>query len=169
MTGNEESFFLKAKEYNDRLSENLYVVIGDPSLEVQDEAINQLAGIPLPDDSWQNVHGWLKDMLGAYTQLNTNSTFFIDCNPSFAAYTELAIFAAQKLIVPCTGDDSSARAIQNMSQLVYGIDVPDIYKGAMFASKMQTFGLPVPTIQCVIFNRSTQYRKKASKAFGANV
>ena len=95
------------------------------------------------------------------------STFFIDCNPSFASYTELSVVAADRLIIPCTADGSSARAIKNISQLVYGHNVPDKYKNAIFAKKAKDQSLPVPPIYMVLLNRSTQYNQRASKAFDA--
>jgi cellulose biosynthesis protein BcsQ len=133
ITGNETNYILKASEYNQNLDENIYLIAGDPSLEIQAEAINQIAGQTLPSNSWSNVHQWLKDLLTALTGKYSNIVYFIDCNPSFSAYTELAIIAADRLIVPCTADGSSARAISNIGQLIYGINVPAAYATVTFS------------------------------------
>jgi cellulose biosynthesis protein BcsQ len=93
--------------------------------------------------------------------------FFIDCNPSFSAYTELAILAADRLIVPCSADGSSARAISNVGQSVYGINVPPAYASVSFHKRASTYNLPLPTIHTIPLNHSTQYEQKASKAFSA--
>ncbi len=167
LTGDETSFFLKAKEYNDNMPDNLLLIAGDPSLEVQTEAINQIAAQTLPPNTWKNVHSWLKNLTTALSEKYPNATFFIDCNPSFAAYTELAIVASDKLIIPCTADGSSARAIMNIGQLIYGHNVPDQYKEAIFSKRAEKEQLGLPSIHMVILNRSTQYNDKASKAFGA--
>ena len=167
MTGRERSFAFQPSKVNTHVPANLRLVAGDPSLEVQAEAINQIANQSLPQDTWRNVHSWLADLCNAIEANNPNSTFFIDCNPSFAAYTELAIVAANQLIVPCSADGSSARALDNIGQLVYGREVPERYRGAMFASRLKNEGLAPPRIKMVILNRSTQYNQKASKAFGA--
>jgi chromosome partitioning protein len=90
---------------------------------------------------------------------------FIDCNPSFSAYTGLAIIASDHLIVPCTADGSSARAITNIDQLLYGVDVPPSYKNVNFPARAKTYNLSLPTIHVVPLNRSTQYEQKAPKAF----
>ena len=124
-----DGYTVNVHSKNSLVPKNLYLVAGDPSLEVQAEAINQIANQSLPADSWKNVHSWLDDLCAAITERTPNSTFFIDCNPSFAAYTELAIVAARKMIVPCSADGSSARAIGNIGQLVYGHGVPQQYKG----------------------------------------
>ena len=150
-----------------QIPENLYLIAGDPALEVQAEAINQIANQSLPSKTWRNVHSWLADLCGVLEKKTPNSTIFIDCNPSFAAYTELSIVAANKLIIPCSADGSSARAIDNIGQLVYGHGVPDQYEGAMFSSRLKREKMNPPSIKLILLNRSTQYNKKASKAFGA--
>ncbi|MDI1344119.1 MAG: ParA family protein [Pseudolabrys sp.] len=167
LTGNETNYLLKADKYNKNLDSNIYLIAGDPSLEIQAQAINQIAGQTLPSDSWANVHLWLKDLLVANAKLKSEIVFFIDCNPSFSAYTELAILAADRLIVPCSADGSSARAISNIGQLVYGINVPAAYASVSFHKRAQTYGLALPTIHTIPLNRSTQYEQKASKAFSA--
>ena len=166
-TGNETHFYTEPHRFNDKIPNNLFLVAGDPSLEVQAEAINQIANQSLPANSWRNAHSWLDDLCSSFELLHPGSTFFIDCNPSFAAYTELSIVAANKLIIPCSADGSSARAINNISQLVYGHGVPAQYKGAMFSSRLAVENLKPPSIGFVILNRSTQYSRKASQAFGA--
>lgn len=167
MTGAETSFPVQVCQYNPNIPENIWLLAGDPSLEVQAEAINQIAGQTLPKETWKNVHSWLAHMAHAVSQSHPNSTIFIDCNPSFAAYTELSIVAADKIIVPCTADGSSARAIDNIGQLVFATNVPAQYEDAIFSARIKKEGMKVPSIHMVILNRSTQYSKKASKAFGA--
>ncbi len=166
-TGSEADFAIEIHRRNKRIPENLFLIAGDPSLEVQAEAINQIATQSLPQDAWKNVHSWLADLCDVLETNEPTSTIFIDCNPSFAAYTELSIVAANKLIIPCSADGSSARAIDNIGQLVYEHGVPDRYKGAMFSSRLKKEGLTPPSIKLILMNRSTQYNARASKAFGA--
>jgi len=168
-TGKEASYLLSNKEIrNGNLPVNLYLVAGDPSLEIQAQAINQISAQTLPTDSWRNVHSWLTDLIdGIKAEIGDDTVFFIDCNPSFAAYTELAVLAAERLIVPCTADGSSARAIDNIGRLVYGKNVPTIYQTVNFSERAQKNGFKLPPIHIVFLNRSTQWDKKASKAFRA--
>ena len=166
-TGSEGNFPVQVNALNQQIPENLYLIAGDPALEVQAEAINQIANQSLPAKTWRNVHSWLADLCGVLENKTPDSTIFIDCNPSFAAYTELSIVAANKLIIPCSADGSSARAIDNIGQLVYGHGVPDQYEGAMFSSRLKREKMNPPSIKLILLNRSTQYNKKASKAFGA--
>ena len=166
-TGTESTVLVEPHIFNDALPSNMFLVAGDPSLEVQAEAINQIANQSLPRESWRNVHSWLSDLCSAIETRYPGTTFFIDCNPSFSAYTALSIVAADKLIVPCSADGSSARAISNLGQLVYGHDVPLQYNNAMFSARLRTAGMVPPSIAMVVLNRTTQYNQKASKAFEA--
>lgn len=154
--------------YNTELPKNIFLVAGDPSLELQAQAINQISAQTLPEDSWKNVHRWVIDLIDDIkVKLGTDTMFFIDCNPSFASYTELAILASERLIVPCSADGSSARAIDNIGRLVYGVNVPSQYKKANFFQNATMAGFKLPEIHVVSLNRSTQYGEKASKGFSA--
>ena len=91
----------------------------------------------------------------------------IDCNPSFSAYTEQAILAAERLVIPCSPDGASARAINNASKLLYGHKVPDAYASASFYKRVEQNGMEPPKIHLVLLNRSTIYSNKPSRAFRA--
>ena len=168
MTGGESGYTIPAIKYNNHLPSNLSLICGDPSLEIQAQVMSQIGGQTLPADSWKNVRNWLLDLITAcQKQLGvTNTTVLIDCNPSFSAYTELAMIAAERLIIPCSSDGSSARAITNIGTLLYGINNGP-YHNVGFNAKVATFSMPLPKIQSVLLNRSTQYNKKASRAFKA--
>src|SRR5450759_5282965 len=78
---------------------------------------------PGPSDAWRIVHGWISDLI-ADIRLSWNvsdSTVFIDCNPSFSVYTELAMSASDNLIIPFSADGSSKRAVRAVLSLLYGI------------------------------------------------
>lgn len=166
-TGTETNYLTEElHKINRNMPRNLHLIVGDPSLEIQAQAINQISAQTLPKESWSNVHVWLRDLIGAVETHLPNTMFFIDCNPSFASYTEIAMLASDRLIVPCTADGSSARAIDNIGRLLYGIAVPEEYMQANFSSKAKENGLQLPNIHLILLNRSTQYSEKASKAFG---
>lgn len=168
-TGNEIAYCIQnVSSYAKALPENLHLVCGDRSLELQVQSINQLSSVDLPEDRWRNVHTWLIDLQNAIsTQFNEQVAFFIDCNPSFATYTAQALLASDRLIVPCTADGSSARAFDNISQLLYGIDIPKIYEKRNFAAKLKEAGLVAPRIHLVPLNRSTINKDEPASAFSA--
>jgi chromosome partitioning protein len=77
------------------------------------------------------------------------------------------MMAAERLIIPYSSDGSSARAIDNVGSLLYGIGVNNAYGEVDFKARADKFHMALPLIHSVLLNRSTQYNKKASKAFGA--
>lgn len=167
-TGRETEFLIHAKEHNENMPDNLWIIPGDPSLELQSQVINQISAQSLPEDAWKNVHNWLLDLLGACTsKLGGDVLVLIDCNPSFSSYTEISIAAAERILVPCSSDGSSARAIDNIGSLLYGIGGMAKIKTGFFSRMTQDFKMPLPMIHSVLLNRSTQYNAKASKAFSA--
>lgn len=167
VTGNETSYLLQCKKYNDEVPDNVYLLVGDPSLEIQAQVISQIGSQSLPQDSWKNVHYWLKDLILACERKLGDTIVLIDCNPSFSAYTELAMIAADQILVPCSSDGSSARAIDNIGALLYGLHKTDAYKTVDFSAKCEQFGVATPKIRAILLNRSTQYDQRASKAFRA--
>ncbi|MDA8120288.1 ParA family protein [Acidiferrobacter thiooxydans] len=167
-TGHETDYLLDAHVINSALPEGVHLVAGDPSLELQAQVINQISSQTLPANSWQTVHSWLLDLTTSCVEkLGPETMVFIDCNPSFSAYTELSMVAAEALIIPCSSDGSSARAVDNVGSLLYGLQVDSHYGAANFSGRAAQFGLQLPRIHAVVLNRSTQYNQKASKAFTA--
>ena len=96
-TGKEAAYLIHARPTNPKLPDSLYLIAGDPSLELQAQVINQISGQSLPTDAWKNVHNWLKDLISScMAKLGVDRTIvFIDCNPSFSAYTEVSMIAAE--------------------------------------------------------------------------
>ena len=82
-------FFLKVSEYNDQVLGNLFLVVGDEGLEVQASRVSNATN-PGPTDAWRIVHSWISDLIAdiRHSWNVTDSTVFIDCNPSFSVYTE---------------------------------------------------------------------------------
>ena len=163
-TGHESGYEVMVSRHNREMPANLSLIVGDPSLEIQVQTINNIAVQELPPDSWKNVHLWTRDIVDAICASHSGRDIIvlIDCNPSFSAYTEQAILGSDRLIVPCSPDGSSARAISNVFRLVYGIGLPDEYKNVSFSKKAEDASIAIPRMHLVIFNRYTQYRGPAN-------
>lgn len=164
-TGTETDFLVQVRDMNENAPRNMYLVAGDPSLELQVQTLNNIAVQDIPTESWRNVHSWVRDLQDAAQQRLGECVFFMDCNPSFSSYTEQAVLAAERLIVPCTADGSSARAIHNVAQLVYGLGVPPEYRQASFRAKADLFSMSLPKLYMVPMNRATTYGGKPARAF----
>ena len=95
------------------------------------------------------------------------TTFFIDTNPSFSIYTQIAILAGEKLLVPINADDSSIYAISGLFNLIWGTEkTHPVYGKYTFAAKVDHFDMDRPQIALLIGNRFTQ-KKGAAQAFKA--
>ena len=148
--------------YNSNIPQNVDLICGDPLLELQSNAINTLANTQIPGtDTWISVIDWLSNF---FTNLNqTYSTIFVDCNPSFSIYTQIAISAVDNLILPVMADDSSRRAIQNAFSLIYGFKLPsEIYASYAFSNKLSNARRKLPKVHLIVKNRITQYMGPAS-------
>lgn len=148
--------------FNRALPPNISLVCGDPLLELQANAVNTLANTNIPGtNAWIAVIDWLKDFLA---QIDTEyDTVFLDCNPSFSLYTQIALATTDRIILPVMADDSSRRAIQNAFSLIYGLKLPsDIYASYMFATKLGAAGRSLPRVHLIVKNRITQYMGAAS-------
>lgn len=166
-----ENFISKPANFNSAIPTNIDLVCGDPLLELQSNAINTLSNqqIPLPGNketpdhikTWIAVIDWLNDFLNKLK--NPYDIIFIDCNPSFSLYTQIALASTNRIILPVMADDSSRRAIQNAFSLVYGLKLPsDIYSTYAFSSKLTLAKRELPKVHLLIKNRLTQYMKAAS-------
>ena len=77
-TGAETSFQITdLKKYNINLPDNVSLVAGDPSLEIQSQTINQISAQTLPVKSWANVHKWLIDLINAIQTKQSDSVFLL--------------------------------------------------------------------------------------------
>jgi cellulose biosynthesis protein BcsQ len=155
-------FITKPCEYNDGVFPNIDLVCGDPLLELQANAVNTLANQNIPGiDAWVAVIDWLKTFLD---QVNDEyDTVFMDCNPSFSLYTQIALATTDRIILPVMADDSSRRAIQNAFSLIFGLKLPsEIYASYAFATKLTAAKRSLPKVHLIAKNRITQYMGSAS-------
>lgn len=155
-------FITKPTEYNGGIPKNIHLVCGDPLLELQANAVNTLANNNIPGtNAWVGVIDWLKTFLEQVE--DEYDMVFMDCNPSFSFYTQIALAATDRIVLPVMADDSSRRAIQNAFSLIYGLKLPsDIYASHAFATKLKDAKRPLPKVHLVAKNRITQYMGSAS-------
>ena len=168
LLGNETTYFVKVSEYNQNLPQNLYLLPGDSELDICSNIINYLASSPEKRD-WVNSINLLLDLINSFSNARKKEqVYFFDCNPSFSPYTELAIVASNRLIIPCTADNASMRGIKNIFKLLYGTKQEES-QFTQFHEKIKENNMLLPTVHRVIQNKSRSHQKNASKAFQANL
>lgn len=172
--GTESSYFIKANKYNDRMPNNLYLLPGDMDLDICSKIINHLSISPIRT-AWTNSRLLIADLITSFesdpSRKGRVSTFFIDCNPSFSNYTENAILAANRILVPCTADAASIRGIKNLFKLIYNLSLDD----QNISDEFQDFyhdrdraNIDLPKAHIFVQNRSRSHMTDVAKAFQAH-
>lgn len=181
-----KKFVTRVSEYNPQVPANLFLLCGDMKLELVGRHLEYLRrGFDAPDDSpWLNytcsIQSFIEGSEGlvdGVSQGDAEWVVFIDTNPAFSVYTEIALAAARRLIIPINSDDFSVEAVRAMLDLVYGIhpqqgqeehdEYFEAYRQYMFSSKATSYHLRLPKIHLLISNRVTVYGTRAATAFSA--
>ncbi|MEO5374645.1 MAG: AAA family ATPase [Alphaproteobacteria bacterium] len=160
------TYITNVNKYNESVPDNLFLLTGDEELEIQASRVSN-ACFPGPTDAWRIVHAWISDLISdVRTSWNVaDSTVFIDCNPSFSIYTELAMSASDRLIIPFSADGSSKRAVRAVLSLIYGITRVRGAQQSEYYLNSERFRLSVPRIYCYVGNRLTQMNNSSASAF----
>lgn len=172
--GTEINYFIHANTVNEKIPDNLYLLSGDIDLDVCSRIINHIASSPIKG-AWKASRSLLIDLIESFElnaqETNKKTTFFIDCNPSLANYTELALLAANRLIIPCTADAASIRGMRNLVKLIYGISLGKIDLADDFLNFHQeatTHQFALPKLHLFVQNRSRTLDKEATRAYTAH-
>lgn len=169
---NPNQFTVQASALNLNLTDNLYLLSGDGNLEPISPAIISAANAPAltpTSQPWVWIHNIFRAFADNFAASNNqrDTIVFIDTNPAFGIYTELAITASDRLLCPINADDSSRTASNAMALLLHGTYPPHpVYGAWTFATRAIQFGTPVPQIHLLIGNRLTQF-EGAATAFNA--
>jgi chromosome partitioning protein len=150
------AFVHQVRRFNLTVPANLFIVPGDEQLEMQASRVSG-ATVPGPQDAWRIVHQWFSDLItDIAASWNRPYTVFIDCNPSFTVYTEIALSASDRIIVPFTADGSSKRAVRTVLSLIYGIPRHPGAQQSPFFLNSNNSRLTIPNIYSYVGNRLTQ-------------
>ncbi|AKO19803.1 ParA family protein [Xanthomonas oryzae] len=172
MLPNPYEFLVPVDSVNPAMPSNLALLCGDGNLEPMAPAVSGAANAPSLTpmiQPWKWVHLIFRGLIDSFAKSleGQELVVFIDTNPSFSIYTELAISAGDKLIVPVNADDSSRVAANALFILLHGQNPPHpIYGAWTYATKAQAFSMLVPKIHVIVGNRLTQY-DGAAGAFSA--
>lgn len=156
------SYSVQVSPYNNNISKNLYLIAGDSFLESLSLALNYAVINPANTKAWSEYMTAIKRLCQAefasdkYKKL----VVFIDCNPSFSIYTQMALVSSDKLVIPMMADYSSLEGIKGLFMLLYG-QYPSAaltqYASNIitFNSQVSSFRLQLPIIYQFVFNNYT--------------
>jgi len=169
--GNESSYFVKAVSVNYKMPANLYLLPGDVDLDICSRLISHIGSSPVKE-AWKKSRALLVDLIASFEADKAISerpkTFFIDCNPSFASYTELGVVASNRIIIPCTADAASIRGIKNLVKLIFGVSIDNSEQDEMFLDfnkEANQNQISLPKLHIFVQNRSRSNESDAAKAF----
>ncbi|MGN0149461.1 MAG: ParA family protein [Clostridia bacterium] len=164
-------FIVKVEEYNNRLPSNIYLLCGDGNLELMAPAINETASAKALTPNAQ-PWSWTQEIIKRFIKSIDDESLsdwmvFIDTNPSFSIYTQIAISAVNRLLIPINADNSSKTAVSALVALLHGTEPPHpIYGSWTYAAMAKEQNIVIPKIHLLIGNRLTQFEGPA-RAYGA--
>ena len=163
-------YLINVSKKNQNISDNLYLLSGDGNLELIAPFISERANmlpISANDKPWKKAHSIIRNLTDKKINEGRKTVYFIDTNPSFSVYTQMAILAGDNLLIPINADDSSIFAIVGLFNLIYGSDAPHpVYGKYTFVHKVKENEMLRPKIHLLLGNRLTQ-KIGAAKAFKA--
>lgn len=156
------SYLTQVAPLNPHVTENLYLIAGDSFLESLTLALNFATMNPANIYAWREYVTAIRRLceLELHNSEYDEMTVFIDCNPSFSIYTQMALVSADSLIIPMMPDFSSLEGIKGILMLLYG-KYPSAAvrnyanKVITFTRQIQTFQLDLPKIFELPFNNFT--------------
>ncbi len=164
---------IQVSRYNPQISDNLYLIAGDNFLESLSLALNYAVINPANLQAWQEYMTALRRLFDyEHAQAEVKkTTVFLDCNPSFSVYTQMALLSSDHLVVPMMADFTSIEGIKGIFGMLYGkYTSPATQKYAQnivtFSKQVASNNVQLPTIFEVVFNNFT-VREGVASAFGS--
>ncbi|MVF49519.1 AAA family ATPase [Pseudomonas monteilii] len=156
------TYMTQVAPHNPNVTANLHLIAGDSFLESLALALNFATMNPANVFAWKEYVTAIRrlcDLELAKTSYK-KMTVFIDCNPSFSIYTQMALVSSDYLVIPMMADFSSLEGIKGILMLLYG-KYPSAAvktyasKVVTFNRQVQQFGLSLPKIFELPFNNYT--------------
>lgn len=161
-TSIKRSFKVKVSAYNNNIGENVYLIAGDSFLESLSLALNYAVLNPGNRFAWPQFMTAIRRLceLEFDADRYEKMVVFIDCNPSFSIYTQMALVSSDSLIVPMMADYSSLEGLKGIMTLLYGkyqSAATQKYadKFITFASQVDQHKLQMPRLFEFVFNNFT--------------
>jgi cellulose biosynthesis protein BcsQ len=156
------SYKIQVSNYNKNIEENLYLIAGDSFLESFSLALNYAVINPA------NMKAWVEYMTAIRRLCDfefnkadyRKMVVFIDCNPSFSIYTQMALVSSDKLVVPMMADFSSVEGIKGVFMLLFGkypsVALKNYAEDVItFNTQIERFNLQLPVLWEFAFNNYT--------------
>jgi len=148
--------------YNNYISKNVYLIAGDSFLESLSLALSYAVINPANTKAWLEYMTAIKQLCNYEFDKDKyeKMVVFIDCNPSFSIYTQMALVSSDKLVIPMMADFSSLEGIKGIFMLLFGkypsAAVQQYADDVItFDKQVKSFNLKLPDIYRFVFNNFT--------------
>jgi hypothetical protein len=124
------TFLLNVSKFNSQLARNIYLLCGDASVELMGRSLEQKRNqhptlSPYGFYAWKSVTTCLKQFIAKISERKgIKLVTFIDNNSTFSIITEIALAAADKLIIPMNDEQIHRNSFEYMFALLYGFTQP---------------------------------------------
>lgn len=157
------SYMTQVSKHNGQIAKNVYLIAGDSFLESLSLALNFATMNPGNVNAWAEYVTAIRRLCDAELAKMLDyedMAVFLDCNPSFSVYTQMALVSADHIVIPVMADYSSLEGIKGIMMLLYGkypSSAAKTYadKVLTFNKQVQNFNLPLPRIFELPFNNFT--------------
>jgi len=157
-----QSYKTRVSHHNRYVSDNLYLIAGDLFLESFSLALNYSVLNPANLYAWREYMTAIKKLceLEFDKERYKKMIVFIDCNPSFSIYTQMALVSSDRIVIPMVADFSSLEGIKGLFMLLFekypSAALRNYADGIItFKRQVDQFHLELPVIWEFVFNNYT--------------
>jgi cellulose biosynthesis protein BcsQ len=152
------TFLINVSKFNSLLPHNLYLLCGDPSIELIARALEIKRSSSVTQygtNAWKHITTCLKQFVKKIGERKgIKLCTFIDTNPAFSICTEIALCAAERLIIPINDDQVHRNAFEYMFAIVYGFSHPNsvyyYYRHLSLYYRANEYDVQLPKIYLVL-------------------
>ncbi|CAF1209154.1 unnamed protein product [Adineta steineri] len=156
------TFLFNVSKFNPQLPRNVYLLCGDTSLELLGKAmdIKRSSNTISPySNPWRTITQSLRAFVHKIGERRGIKLMtFIDTNSSFNISTEIALTAADRIILPVSEDHLHRNGFEYLFSLLYGFSQPSsiyyYYRHYSFYYRADENGVKLPKIHLVLCKAS---------------
>ncbi|CAF1445758.1 unnamed protein product [Adineta steineri] len=152
------TFLFNVSKFNNQLPRNVYLLCGDTSLELLSKAMDLKRSsntITPYANPWRTITQSLRAFVHKIGERRGIKLMtFIDTNSSFSICTEIALTAADRLILPVSEDHLHRNGFEYLFSLLYGFSQPSsiyyYYRHYSFYYRADENGVKLPKIHLIL-------------------
>lgn len=170
------TFLFNVSKFNPQLPRNVYLLCGDTSLELLGKAMDLKRSsntITPYANPWRTITQSLRAFVHKIGERRGIKLMtFIDTNSSFSICTEIALAAADRIILPVSEDHLHRNGFEYLFSLLYGFSQPSsiyyYYRHYSFYYRADENGVKLPKIHLILCKITPTNSKESPLGIGNN-